>query len=541
MPLTVVQPRKVADFEKFAKLGQRNQKLEQKIPIFLAQLIDTTSLDRVKALCDDQLSWLRENYAAGSMPNRVTKYRKAIQACFNEYPIPEGLSVPQKTTKGMIDVHVAMKILFASAEESAAVVERNIEKTNTDQDNAQPFALDSAVAAAEAAVKSDDWHEAAAAMIFACQARPVDLVKLAEVEAVSRYKIRFTTKAKKKGTPETRNIYTIVRADLFVDAFARMRREPSVIALQKLSNSAADSRVNTVINRKVVSVFGGIIAPPATETVLSAHNLRAAGAKAAYHLYAEKGVSLQRFVELQLIHDSKASSSNYDDYYCVDEQGKEITAKALRADAEEPLKAEPRSTKRTTLTLDKQLLAEVSNAEEWGEGSHADRLIRIVAKAKQAKRVEAQLARECEKRQRLELQLKQLQEAQAKPSTNAEPVATAEPKEEGGFDWRAVPNAELNGDRRNDAYPEKLRRSVEAVQEYNAGLETEEQYRITGSLLRQLAKVTPKLVSQWMQAHEAELNAYTEGAGHKAYQNKGKADPRSVIKWSEGAYGKYEW
>jgi hypothetical protein len=65
------------------------------------------------------------------------------------------------------------------------------------------------------------------------------------------------------------------------------------------------------------------------------------------------------------------------------------------------------------------------------------------------------------------------------------PVADDEPS---GFDWRDVPNTELNGDRRHDAYQEKLRRSVEAVQEYNAGRELDEQFSITGSLLRQLTK-----------------------------------------------------
>lgn len=52
-----------------------------------------------------------------------------------------------------------------------------------------------------------------------------------------------------------------------------------------------------------------------------------------------------------------------------------------------------------------------------------------------------------------------------------------------------------NSDRRHDAYIEKLRRSVEAVQEYNAGLDDSDQFAITGSLLRQLTKVKPGKVA----------------------------------------------
>ena len=88
-------------------------------------------------------------------------------------------------------------------------------------------------------------------------------------------------------------------------------------------------------------------------------------------------------------------------------------------------------------------------------------------------------------------------------------------------------------------YAEKLRRSVEAIQEYNAGLELDEQFSITGSLLRQLTGVKPGKVKQWMDENEAALDAYN--AGYSVRQNAGKPDPRSVIKWSEQAYGAYDW
>lgn len=41
--------------------------------------------------------------------------------------------------------------------------------------------------------------------------------------------------------------------------------------------------------------------------------------------------------------------------------------------------------------------------------------------------------------------------------------------------------------------------------------------------------------------HKAELDAYREAQGHSYQQNKGKADARTVIKWSESAYGDYDW
>ena len=562
MATEIVKARSVSDFEKFAKLGQSNLRLEKTIAVFLAQLVDTRSLNRVKALCEQQLSEIREMYSPTSMPNRVTKYRKAIQACFNEYPIPEGLSYPQKTQKGVIDLHIAMQIMYASVEESAEATGNILKKTNADQDNPQAFPLWAAIEAAEKAIESQDWQIASAGLIFACQSRPIDLIKLGEVKAVGQYQIRFTTQAKKKGKAQTRNIWTLIRADKFVDAFHRLRTDADILELENVSNSKADSQKNSTINRKVRAVFGEIIPPPFTEKTLSAHNLRAAGAKAAYHLYGKPGQSAQRFVELQLIHDSKAASANYDDYYCVDEQGNEITAKGLRKDADMKLAQKPKSTEYLRPMLNKQTLEEIR--EHWEGSSDNERLIRVIAKAREANsleektvRLEAQLARECEKRQKLELELSRLKAAGTeKAEVEHEPIREDEiisidklkiepkPRPNGNgqtIDWKSVPNAELEGDRRNDAYKEKLRRSVEAIQEYNAGRELSEQYSITTSILRELAGVSPKMIKPWMDEQQEALESYRNAQGHTYRQNADKPGPRSVMKWSEAAYGEYQW
>ncbi len=86
-----------------------------------------------------------------------------------------------------------------------------------------------------------------------------------------------------------------------------------------------------------------------------------------------------------------------------------------------------------------------------------------------------------------------------------------------------------------------MRRSVEAIQEYNAGRELVEQYGISNSLLRQMTNVKPHKVKEWMDEHKAELDSYSDAQWHSYHQNKGKADARTAIKWSEAAYGAYEW
>jgi hypothetical protein len=248
-----------------------------------------------------------------------------------------------------------------------------------------------------------------------------------------------------------------------------------------------------------------------------------------------------------LLHDNPGVAANYEDFYCVDADGKRLRENGILTDA--PLAAKPLSEKRSSLSLDRQLLEMISDAEKWGEGSNADRLERIIAKAMQADKLAAQIARECEKRQRLELELNRLQAAPAvkadKPvakvaETRVEPrPSPARAERQADIDWCKVSNAELMGSGARGAYAEKLRRSVDAIQDYNAGLDDSEQFAITGSLLRQLTKVKPGKVKEWMTAHQTELDSYN--AGYSPRQNTGKPDPRSVIKWNEAAYGSCEW
>ena len=238
------------------------------------------------------------------------------------------------------------------------------------------------------------------------------------------------------------------------------------------------------------------------------------------------------------MHDNPGTAANYEDFYCVDDKGRRLMEIGILKD--EPLSGKPLSEKRSSLSLDKQLLEMISDAEQWGKVAMPIALERIIARAKQADRLERQLAIECEKRQRAELELKRLQTLPAATVASDSVVSDDEPEQsvqhvieddESGYEWRDVPNAELKGDCRHDAYHEKLRRSVEAIQEYNAGLDTSEQFSITGSLLRQLTGVKPGLVKLWMTEHKSELDDYN--AGYGARQNTGKPDSKAVIQWSE--------
>ena len=536
MPTTVVAPITRDTLKPYAKLGKSNGKIQARICELLFRLVQTDDPAKVKTLCEEEIEWLNSEYdKASTRTSYVSAYRKAIHAYFEQNPMPQSLKVEKQTTKGLVTNHLAESYLMAPAEDYDAVRQANKAKTAVQRDNLTGFNAAAAIEATKKALSSDDWRELAVGLIMAVQARPSDMLSSGDFNAVSKYRLEFTSRAKKRGAIAKGEIFCLVEAATFIDAFSRLRREPDVMEMKGYKLAEIDSAKNATLNRAVKRIYGDIIPVPHGEKELSCKNLRAAGVNAAYWLHGRDSQSLGRFAELQLLHDNPGTAANYEDFYAADSEGKRLREVGVLKD--EALSTTPKSEKRSSIAVDAQLRDVIGDAERWGEGSNVDRLERIIARAELADRLERQLARECEKRQALELKLSRLEKTVEGHTEPDEPIAVVD--KPSGFDWRSVSNAELNGDRRHDAYAEKLRRSVEAVQEYNAGREFDEQFAITGSLLRQLTKVKPGKVKEWMAAHENELDAYN--ADYGARQNTGKPDPRKVIKWSEAAYGEYEW
>ena len=544
MPTTIVSPITRATFKPYAKLGKSNSTIQARICDLLFRLVQTDDPAKVRAVCKEEIAWLETtDYSASTRTKLVAAYRKAVLAWFDDNPPPTAVLSERETVHGIVSRHCSLDHLLAAPSDYTAVSSKTKTKTAGQRDNLTGFDAAAALEATKRAIASDDWRELAAGLIMASQSRPSDMLKSGEFKAVSKYRLAFTSRIKKRGKEVTGEIFCLVEAITFIDAFSRLRRMPEIVEMKDWALKDIDSGKNKTLNRTVRRVYGDIIPVPFGEDELSCKNLRASGVNAAYWLHGRETQSIGRFAELQLLHDNPGTAANYEDYYCVDDSGERLHEIGILKDG--PLSAKPLSEKRSSLSLDKQLLEMIGDVVQWGEGSHADRLERIIARAKQADRLEAQLARECEKRQRAELALKRLEQAQGKPAAKPSVEPTAKPEtdadEPSGFDWRNVPNAELNGDRRHDAYAEKLRRSVEAIQEYNAGQDSGEQFAVTGSLLRQLTGVKPGKVKEWMIENSDDLSVYADQLGHGSRQNVGKPEPREVIKWSEQAYGEYEW
>ncbi|NJL88107.1 MAG: hypothetical protein HC886_22485 [Leptolyngbyaceae cyanobacterium SM1_1_3] len=515
----------VAQFKQYTIRGKSTPALKQRIAVFLAKLAQATTPDTVRYLCQEEKSWFLDKYGASATRSTyMSAYRYAVQDCFSDIGIPAGLASERKPVKGLVVEHVAMEYMLLP-EDYQAVRVQTAAKTASQRDHLSAFNLEAAIALTKTALQSEDWRELAAGLTMSVQARPSDMLQSGDFKAVTKYQVEFTSRAKQRGTEVIGNVWTLVESATFIDAFHRLRCHPDVLALKGKALVAIDLQKNATLNRAINRIYGKVIPAPHGEKALSAKNLRAAGINVAYHLYGRDDQTIGRFAELQLLYDSSGTAANYEDYYCVDTEGKRISAVGLRKD--EALEQKLQSETKSNLVVDKQLLDVIRDALEWGEGTNPERLERIIAAARRTQQLERDLAAA---RARLE----KLHAAQAIARSDIASVEAAKPD-----DIRSTPNAELMGSRKRGGAEEKLRRTIEAIQEYNAGRQLEEQIAINKGSLRKITKVKAQSVNEWVDEHAEAIVAYSHTQGHGYRQNVGK--DLSVIKWNEDAYGVYEW
>lgn len=121
------------------------------------------------------------------------------------------------------------------------------------------------------------------------------------------------------------------------------------------------------------------------------------------------------------------------------------------------------------------------------------------------------------------------------------------------IDWQNMPNVDLLATEPSEARDaERLRRSFEAFEQFNE--KSEFQIPPTPALVASFADVEAAYVLTWLRQNERleKAEEYIESLGfedeHQAttatrveLSRRGFKSARDVVKWSEAAYGEYEW
>lgn len=89
--------------------------------------------------------------------------------------------------------------------------------------------------------------------------REIEVLKLGRFKKVGEFELEFSGQAKRRegvDYSETFRIYSLVRADEVLEAFAKLRALPEVLELQHLSNVEVNRRVAKTLNTLTKRVFG---------------------------------------------------------------------------------------------------------------------------------------------------------------------------------------------------------------------------------------------------------------------------------------------
>jgi len=542
------------DFHKYIDAARGET---QHIAFFLAAVSQTTTPAAAAHLATEAMAgfYSRRGGDNGKPSTRCTygtAYRNSFKAMAKDRQIPAEI------------VAAVVPLLKSSDEDIAATKSKQTKKSRAQMSHLTPFNPHQFLAQIEAGLQSSDWRELAAAIVAACHARPIDVLKLGEFKPLSEYQVEFTSKAKKKGGTAVGNIWVMVPSAQFIDSFERLRRMPDVVRYQTMTNKEVDSSANSNVGRGVQRIFGGVLPVPHDDDgEASASNLRAAATNVAQWLYGADEIHVSELAIRQLMHDSTNAEASYRDYRLVDDAGAaikdygvrrpdagatvpyyfysldgkgavkpdsvideskviEINSRGHAAKVEPTVTEKPKAMTKSSITADRLTLDELKT---FPGSTNAEKLQLIMAKARQVDELEKQL--EYQKAQTTKLR-KAMETTTATPATEAvtpapatAQTATTQSKETTmpttttapADDIRKLEDKDIIGKKAGFA-EERIRRTVAAIQDYNAGRELEEQIEINVGSIRALAAASASKVGQWCKAHAAELEAYAAAQGH---------------------------
>lgn len=104
-----------------------------------------------------------------------------------------------------------------------------------------------------------NFSSLALGLALATGRREIEILKMGRFEKVGEFELEFSGQAKRRGGVdygESYRIYTLIKADLVLESFAKMRAMPEVLELQHLDNTEVNRRVAKTLNTVAKRVLG---------------------------------------------------------------------------------------------------------------------------------------------------------------------------------------------------------------------------------------------------------------------------------------------
>jgi hypothetical protein len=323
------------------------------IGLFIEQLQALQNPEAIRALCEAEIALLEEGYPQSSVSkNWLPKYRNAIQSAIRTGQLPlmddqtchrfpyEKLGVRYEARE-----HYALTFLKYDQETYARIAAQTITNNNRKQDELQPVQFTPYLEVAQQLLQSDDPYELAVAIAAVTGRRFSEVVERGIFELTHHpYEVMFKGQLKKRDHSSEVAFLTptLLPAQEVVAAFVRFRAMPPIEAMQGLTPTVINTRMNALINKVVAERFEetGIIPVLDGESRVTIHNLRGVYGEIAVHFFCPPHQGTHRFVQQRLGHliqanelkqrKNSGATEHYFHYYLVDAEGQPITTKGVK-------------------------------------------------------------------------------------------------------------------------------------------------------------------------------------------------------------------
>ena len=325
------------------------QEKDELIDIFISRLQMIDDADLIERLCEREIALLEEGYPAATVAkNYLPKYRKAIALAIEENRIKLNERNSHVYTyfkdgeSHLTTEHWALTYLKYDRADYEKFARSTIASNNLKQDSLKAVNPDLYLEAVDSLLESSQPLELAIAIAATTGRRYSEVMARGDFSPTNHpYQIHFSGQLKKRGLRDDEYlIYTLVPAELVLDALERFRTHPEIAELENASISKLN-QLNTPINRLVQHYFQDTEIVPVLvgEAGVTIQNLRGLYGEIAVHFFCPTEMGPHRFIQQRLGHliaDSDLASSknsgsteHYFHYYLVDSQGKQLSDKGV--------------------------------------------------------------------------------------------------------------------------------------------------------------------------------------------------------------------
>ena len=560
--------------------------------LFLATR-DLMSFEEIQPHCEHFNQWLASNTSysqasLGTVLSRAGLYRK-FKSISNLVPDKNAVSIPKKdgngNTIGNELKHYVLTKCGLSAKEWES---RNQSTRSTDRlENSTEIDPDNYLKVTGELLESDKPHELAVGIIAATGRRPHEIIMRAKFTAIpdKPYHVMFEGQGKKRGEKPVFEIATLYPGEYIIKALSKLRKEPTYLALIEevktkfpksvtKQNIEVDKRRNGSLNRVVRQYFGDkgdnnpVLNFRHGEEQDNCKALRASYSVIATERDCQGGVGSKLLYAAKLLghitpdeepSDSKlkhlTTTLGYSDYYTnksvsfpnspMKERLYQVRTTETDYETIKSLQEELKLPNQQELISKLLDFYHKGTKELFEAQNEIARLSKVISNMQdtQSHTTENNSTEELIERmieQKLQTVLSKVLPSsnlelstKVTNSTSPEVIKPKAPKE--SVEWETKSNEELWNSKVQGSAIEKIRRSYQAICNYNDTLATGDNDRlaITNQALRELSGTNGIMVGDWIKNHTDEIITH-----HSKYGMQNAKDPSKVETYYNKRHGK---